>query len=108
MVRTIRKSCLLNWLIINDVVFCIFLFAKKRIVLSPMKNLKRGILFIVYLLFWLVAFELMRVFFMLFNLANGFSCSASEFFGAMLHGLRMDLSTVAYIGIFLVPFLILF
>ncbi|MBR5984163.1 MAG: sulfatase-like hydrolase/transferase [Bacteroidales bacterium] len=73
-----------------------------------MKNFKRGILFIVYLLFWLIAFELMRVFFMLFNLANGFSCSVPEFFGAMLHGLRMDLSAVAYIGIFFVPFFILF
>ena len=73
-----------------------------------MKNFKRGILFIVYLLFWLLAFELMRVFFMLFNLANGFWCSVSEFFGAIWHGLHMDLSAVGYIGIFFVPFFILF
>lgn len=73
-----------------------------------MKKIRRGILFIVYLLFWLVAFELMRVFFMLFNLANGFSCSVPEFFGAMLHGLKLDLSMVAYIGIFITPFFIAF
>lgn len=72
------------------------------------KKIRRGILFIVYLLFWLVAFELMRVFFMLFNLANGFSCSVPEFFGAMLHGLKLDLSMVAYIGIFVTPFFIVF
>jgi len=89
-------------------VFYTFFFAKKRIVLSPMKNIKRGILFIVYLLFWLVAFELMRVFFMLFNMANGFSCSVTEFFGAMLHGIRLDLAMVAYIGIFITPFFIAF
>ena len=73
-----------------------------------MKKIRRGILFIVYLLFWLVSFELMRVFFMLFNLANGFSCYVSEFFGAMLHGLKLDLSMVAYIGIFITPFFIAF
>ena len=74
----------------------------------PVKKIRRGILFIVYLLFWLVAFELMRVFFMLFNLANGFSCSVPEFFGAMLHGLKLDLSMAAYIGIFVTPFFIAF
>lgn len=73
-----------------------------------MKNFGRGILFIVYLLFWIVAFESMRIFFMLFNLANGFSCSASEFFGALWHGLSLDLAMMAYIGIFTVPFFIVF
>ena len=95
-------------MIVNDVEFYIFLFAKKQIALPSMKNIRRGILFIVYLLFWLVVFEMMRLFFMVFNLANGFSCSVSEFFGAMLHGLRLDLSAVSYIGIFVAPFFIVF
>lgn len=73
-----------------------------------MKKFRRGILFIVYLLFWLVAFELVRVFFMFFNLANGFSCSATEFFCALLHGVRLDIAMAAYIGIFVAPFFIVF
>ena len=73
-----------------------------------MKKIRRGILFIVYLLFWLVAFESMRIFFMLFNFANGFSCSVSEFFGALRHGLYLDMAMMAYIGIFVIPFFIAF
>lgn len=73
-----------------------------------MKNFMRGILYMVYLLFWLVSFELMRVFFILFNFANGFSCSASEFFGALLHGFRMDMSATAYVAVFIVPVFIAF
>ena len=73
-----------------------------------MKKFKRGILFIVYLLFWIVAFESMRLFFMLFNFANGFSCPVPEFFGALWHGLSLDMAMMAYIGIFVVPFFIAF
>ena len=55
-----------------------------------------------------MAFESMRLFFMLFNLANGFSCPIPEFFGALVHGLRLDLAMMAYIGIFSLPFFIIF
>ena len=73
-----------------------------------MKKFRRGILFIVYLLFWIAVFESMRLFFMLFNLANGFSCPVSELFGALWHGIRLDLAMTAYIGIFTIPFFIAF
>lgn len=73
-----------------------------------MNKIRRGILYGVYLLFWLLCFELSRVFFIVFNLFNGFSCSISEFFGSLWHGLLLDASVAAYIGIAVVPFFIIF
>lgn len=73
-----------------------------------MDKIRRGILFFVYLAFWLLCFEVMRLFFLCFNLAGEFSCTASEFFASMFHGLPLDLSTMAYIGIFVSPFFIAF
>ena len=100
-------KCLFILLIISDISLAWSLFYyKKTNSFATMKKIRRGILFIVYLLFWLVAFESMRIFFMLFNFANGFSCSVSEFFGALWHGLYLDMAMMAYIGIFVIPFFI--
>lgn len=85
-----------------------FFVCKKTDSFASVKKIRRGILYIVYLLFWIIAFESMRLFFMIFNLFCGFSCSASEFFGAMLHGLLLDMSVMAYIGIFTAPIFIVF
>ena len=73
-----------------------------------MNKIRRGILYGVYLLFWLLCFELVRVFFIVFNLFNGFSCSIADFFGSLWHGLVLDVSVASYIGIAVVPFFIIF
>lgn len=73
-----------------------------------MNKIRRGILFGVYLLFWLLCFELVRVFFVVFNLFNGFSCSFADFFGSLWHGLVLDVSVASYIGIAVIPFFIIF
>ncbi len=59
-------------------------------------------------MFRLLCFELLRIIFIVFNMFYGFSCSFSEFLGTLWHGFRLDLATTSYIGVFVIPFFIIF
>ncbi len=57
-----------------------------------------------YIGFWMVMFTLMRLLFILFNRKMASSIPLTELALSFVHGLRLDLSTAAYLSVF--PFLL--
>jgi phosphoglycerol transferase MdoB-like AlkP superfamily enzyme len=55
--------------------------------------------FIKYLLFWFCYFVFFRLLFLVYNFDKTVQMGLSDFFGAFLHGSRMDLSMASYISV---------
>jgi len=82
----------------------ILIFAVK---IAQTMKFKRFILFFYYLLFWLFFFEVARIYFILFNLSDASNASFIELCKTFFYGYKLDISIVAYVGFFAIPFFII-
>ncbi len=71
-----------------------------------MKN-KRIVIYLYYLLFWLFYFEVSRIYFILFNLKEASQNSFGDILLTFIHGFKLDISVVSYIGFFAIPIFII-
>jgi phosphoglycerol transferase MdoB-like AlkP superfamily enzyme len=59
-----------------------------------------------YLLFWLFFFEIARIYFILFNLNDASGAGFWDICLSFIHGFKLDISMVAYVGFFAMPLFI--
>ncbi len=69
-------------------------------------KLKRLLIYLCYLLFWLFFFEIARVYFILFNLSETSGAGFWNIMATFIHGFKLDASIVSYVGFFAVPLFI--
>ncbi|MDD2387333.1 MAG: sulfatase-like hydrolase/transferase [Bacteroidales bacterium] len=67
---------------------------------------KKFLIYLYYLLFWLFFFEIARIYFLLFNLKEADGAGFWNICASFIHGFRLDLSMVSYIGFFAIPLFI--
>lgn len=68
---------------------------------------RKFLILLYYFLFWLLYFEIARIVFLLFNTGKLSGVSFSEIIGTFSHGILLDLSTISYITIFIIPVFII-
>ncbi|MDD4150612.1 MAG: LTA synthase family protein [Bacteroidales bacterium] len=67
---------------------------------------KKFLIYLYYLLFWLFFFELARVYFLIFNYHEADGAGFGDICSCFFYGFKLDLSTVSYIGFFVIPLFI--
>lgn len=72
-----------------------------------MRRFKRLIIYFLYLIFWLVYFEIARLLFAIFNTKEFVNFDFIEFIKSFYNGFSLDISVVACIGVLVMPFFII-